>query len=205
MKSRFAPPQKSYAGYVFDCDGTLVDTMPLHYAAWVEALARARAGIDFTWDLFVSRAGMSLEQTVRELAEQFAVPLDPVSVVADQRRVYQDVAQKVEPVTEVVAFAESLHRAGLPLAVASGSEKQAVVRALQQVGVLHWFRCVLSPSDVERGKPFPDMFLLAATKLGKSPETCLVIEDGEMGIEAARRAGMDYAVVGPPLLTGTSR
>jgi len=198
MKPRFTPPTNSYGGYIFDCDGTLVDTMPLHHTAWSEALALANSGIDFTWDLFVSRAGMSLEQTAHELGAQFEVALDVTTVVGHQRRVYAGLATKVAPIAEVVAFAETLYRQGLPLAVASGSAKPDVLAVLKQVGIATWFRSVLGPGDVARGKPFPDIFLLAASNLEQKPEGCLVIEDGQMGIEAARRAGMDCVVVGPP-------
>jgi beta-phosphoglucomutase family hydrolase len=192
---RFQPPDKTYSGYIFDCDGTLVDTMPLHFEAWKAALAEAKAPFPFNWELFVSRAGMSIEQTVRELSAQFDYDLDPNHTARQQRMFYSELAAQVEPVVEVVAFAEALRKAGKPLAVASGSERLAVEFVLSKVGILDWFDAVLTPEHVTRGKPHPDMFLLAASRIRCVPSECLVIEDGEMGFEAARRAQMDFVVV----------
>lgn len=196
---RFVAPAREYSGYVFDCDGTLVDTMPLHHQAWIHALGQAGAPFEFPWELFVSRAGMSLEQTARELGEQFGFTLDAVAVAATQRQVYDELALGVQPVREVVEFARALFLAGKPLAVASGSERASVENALRRVGILEWFRAILTPADVRQGKPAPDMFLLAAELLGQKPSDCLVVEDGEMGFEAARRASMDFVVVRPLL------
>jgi HAD superfamily hydrolase (TIGR01509 family) len=199
--TRFTPPVRPYSAYIFDCDGTLIDTMPLHHQAWKEALWNAGARFDFTWDVFVRRAGMTIEQTVRELSKQFDVALDPIQVTAAQRAAYTRLEPQIQPIAEVVAFADDLKRDGRPLAVASGSNRESVERALRAVGIWDWFKTVVTPEAVERGKPHPDMFLLAAARLGARPSDCLVIEDGEMGFEAARRAQMDFAVVADPRQT----
>src|SRR5690606_32499419 len=88
LPRRISPPERLFSGYIFDCDGTLADTMPLHHLAWQRALAEQGATFSFDWDLFVSRAGMTLEQTVVELAAQFSVPLDPVATARAQRLHY---------------------------------------------------------------------------------------------------------------------
>jgi HAD superfamily hydrolase (TIGR01509 family) len=195
---RFTQPSREYSAYIFDCDGTLVDTMPLHFEAWTEALQAAGAPFEFHWDLFVSRAGMSLEQTARELGLQFDYELDALAVAAHQRELYARLAEGAQPVHEVVEFAKELMRRGKPLAVASGSDRETVCLVLSKIGIVDWFEAILTPEDVERGKPHPDMFLLAAARLTHPAEDCLVIEDGEMGFEAARRANMDYCIVRGP-------
>lgn len=197
---RFTPPTKDYAGYIFDCDGTLVDTMKLHHRAWSQALSDAGAPFKFTWDIFVGRAGMTLEKTVEELNRQFGTLLEPDMVALAQRASYGALLEETQPIAPVVEFARALRARGCPLAVGSGSRRDAVVGALARVGILDWFPVIVTPEDVSHGKPSPETFLLAAERLGVAPSECLVIEDGEMGFEAARRAGMDFAVVLPDVV-----
>lgn len=185
----FSPPTGNYAGYIFDCDGTLADTMPLHHTAWQNALAENGAAFSFDWDLFTSRAGMTLEQTAIELAAQFGVALDPIAVARAQRRHYAALESSVRPISDVVEFVHSVARTH-PISVASGSPREAVERTLERIGLRKLFGILVTPEDVLRGKPEPDMFLLAAERMGVPPTRCVVFEDGEMGIEAARRAQM---------------
>lgn len=196
-RPRFTRPTKTYSGYIFDCDGTLVDTMKLHHQAWRGALSHAGATFDFTWDVFIRRAGMTLERTVLELNLEFGTHFDPELIAEAQRQRYGSLARDTLPIAPVVAYARALHEQGKRLAVASGSRRLAVVGALSHVGILDWFKVIVTPEDVSQGKPSPESFLLAAELLGVPAAECLVIEDGEMGFEAARRAGMDYAVVFP--------
>ncbi len=194
---RFTAPTKDYKGYIFDCDGTLVDTMKLHHRAWCGALSQAGAAFEFSWEVFIKRAGMTLERTVSELNIEFGATFDPVRVASAQRESYDLLVCEAEPVVPVVEFARKLWTRGQKLAVASGSQRKAVLAALERVKVRDWFEVIVTPEDVTHGKPSPESFLLAAERLGVPPADCLVIEDGEMGFEAARRAGMDYAVVLP--------
>ncbi len=193
---RFLPPKKQYEGYIFDCDGTLADTMPLHFQAWCVALRDAGASFDFTWQIFTSRAGMSIEATVEELARQFSCKLDPVVVAENHRKAFQRLAQKVSPVPGVLDFARRVASLA-EVSVASGSKRESVLSTLTSIEAADLFSIVVTPELVPNGKPHPDLFLLAAEHMGVSPEKCLVIEDGEFGFEAARRAGMDYVVVEP--------
>jgi beta-phosphoglucomutase-like phosphatase (HAD superfamily) len=193
---RFEPPSRRYAGYIFDCDGTLADTMPLHYRAWQQALTSAGARFEFTWELFVSRAGMSLERTVLELSQQFSIPLDSSVIAGEHRAIYRVLETNVRAVPGVLEFAREVATFA-PISVASGSIRPNVLRSLEQIGAKDLFPIIVTPEDVTHGKPDPEMFLLAAQKMGVEPRECLVLEDGLLGIEAARRAGMDYAVVLP--------
>ncbi|HEY6722368.1 MAG TPA: HAD-IA family hydrolase [Polyangiaceae bacterium] len=195
-------PLTRFGGFIFDCDGTLADTMPLHHRSWVHALGRAGAHFEFGWELFQSRAGMSLERTVYELNLQFGTMLDPVRVALDQRDYYTTRSSEVTPVAPVLALAREAAKAR-SVSVASGSEYRHVVHTLELIGARAWFEVIVTPADVERGKPAPDMFLLAAARMGVPPEHCLVLEDSPLGIEAARAAGMHSALVRHPLARET--
>jgi HAD superfamily hydrolase (TIGR01509 family) len=187
-------PLSQFEGFIFDCDGTLADTMPLHHRSWVHALGRSGAHFEFGWELFQSRAGMSLEHTVYELNRQFGTTLDPLQVALDQRNYYVTRSNEVTPIAPVVALAREASKTKR-VSVASGSEYGHVVHTLELIGARAWFEIIVTPIDVERGKPAPDMFLLAAHRMGVSAECCLVLEDSLLGVEAARLAGMSSALV----------
>jgi HAD superfamily hydrolase (TIGR01509 family) len=191
---RFVPPIRDYPAYIFDCDGTLVDSMPLHFRAWRAAFRQHAASFDFDWALFVSRAGMPLEQTVEALNLQFGTTLDPKRVVEVQLATYRTLLAEVIAIEEVVAFARQVS-ATAKLAVASGGQRAEVETSLRNVGILELFGVIVAGNEVQRGKPDPEILLRCADGLGVSPRDCLVIEDGELGIEAARRAGMDWVRV----------
>lgn len=190
----FEPLAREYDGYIFDCDGTLADSMPLHFQAWQQALVSHGAPFVFDWDLFVSRAGKTLEVTVHELNQQFSSTLDAIAVARLQRRIYAELLPSVGPVAEVVELVHRLvHR--YPLAVASGGDRSTVETTLANLGILDAFNAVVTAEDVVHGKPAPDMFLLAAERIGVAPENCVVFEDSLLGIEGARRANMGVSLV----------
>jgi HAD superfamily hydrolase (TIGR01509 family) len=194
VSPRFSPPTRDYDGYIFDCDGTLVDSMILHFKAWRTAFQQHSASFDFDWPLFVSRAGMPLEQTVEALNHQFSTALDPRRVVAVQLATYRTLLAEVRAIEPVVAFARQVAQRA-KLAVASGGQRPEVEESLRNIGILHLFQVIVAGSEVSRGKPDPEILLRCAEGLGLEPARCLVIEDGELGIEAARRAGMDWVRV----------
>jgi len=187
-------PLTQFEGFIFDCDGTLADTMPLHHRSWVHALGLSGARFDFDWDLFQSRAGMSLEHTVSELNRQFGTTLDPIRVALDQRDYYTARVHEVTAIEPVVALAREAAKTR-SVSVASGSEYRHVVHTLELIGARPYFEVIVTPADVVRGKPAPDMFLLAAERMGVAPARCLVLEDSWLGIEAAHSAGMHSALV----------
>lgn len=196
VAARFTPPLERYAGYVFDCDGTLVESMVLHHRAWRAAFERFHAPFEFDWTLFMRRAGMPLLQTVHELNAEFGISLPPEDVVREQHRAYAELLPGVLPIEPVVAFARALY-GHAPLSVFSGGHEDVVRQSLAAVGILALFDHVLTAEHVKRGKPDPEGFLLCAERMGTAPAHCLVIEDGDLGIEAAERAGMDWVRVGP--------
>jgi HAD superfamily hydrolase (TIGR01509 family) len=190
QKILFERPKRDYGGYIFDCDGTLADSMPLHHEAWRAALSAHGAHFEFDWSLFTRRAGMTIEATVEELNVEFGTSLDPVSVAERQRAEYEARIPSVRPLAPVVEFLREI--AGRrPVSVASGSTFLHVQRTLAAIGVLELVPIIVTAADVPRGKPFPDLFLLAAERMGVPPEQCVVFEDAELGLLAAERAGMD--------------
>lgn len=191
---RFVPPTQDYAGYIFDCDGTLVDSMPLHFRAWRAAFRQHGASFDFDWELFVSRAGMPLEQTVQALNAQFGSVLDPREVVAVQLDTYRSLLAEVTAIEPVVAFARQV-AARARVAIASGGQRPEVESSLRNIGILDLFSVIVAGNEVKHGKPDPEILLRCADGMGVPAQSCLVIEDGELGIEAARRAGMDWVRV----------
>jgi HAD superfamily hydrolase (TIGR01509 family) len=194
----FTLPARKYSAFIFDCDGTLADSMPIHQEAWIAALRRYGATFEFTWDLFMSRAGKTIELTVAELNAEFGLALDHALVAAAQRAQFDALAVGVKPLAEVVAFARERAQAGCSVSVASGGDAVTVRRTLHTIGVSDLFPIVVTAEEVAHGKPAPDLFLLAAERMGVSPADCLVFEDSLLGITAAERAGMGAVLVSRP-------
>jgi HAD superfamily hydrolase (TIGR01509 family) len=190
-------PSGDFAALIFDCDGTLADSMPLYHRAWRAALAANGATFDFTWEIFMSRAGVSTEGTVTALNQEFGTTLDALRVEELQFAEYTRLVESVKPFPEVVAIARE-HAGKLPMAVASGGARHLVERTLELIGVRDLFDAVVVAADVPRGKPHPDIFLYAAKLLGVAPERCLVFEDGRPGMIAAEAAGMRAVFVERP-------
>jgi HAD superfamily hydrolase (TIGR01509 family) len=187
-------PDPPFQAYIFDCDGTLVDSMPLHYIAWVESLQQHDAPFEFTEEVFYAHAGIKEQDVVKILNAQYGTNIDPVSVDELKMEIFRKRIPEVQPVRPVAEFAKSL--AGrFPMAVASGSEEPTVRGCLQATGLIHLFETIITPKLVKHGKPAPDMFLLAAERMGIAPSECLVLEDGNSGLEAAKAAGMQAVFI----------
>ena len=183
------PDPGSYDAVIFDCDGTLVDSMPMHYRAWVHALKACGFAHEFTLERHHANAGMPIPATVEQLNEEFSAELDSDAVAEVRTQYVHEHHCEVAIIPEVVDFAKSLF-GEKPMSVASGSEADIVNAVLEAHDLTPLFQTVITPVDVEHGKPAPDMFLLAAERMEVSPRRCLVFEDGQLGIDAAVAAGM---------------
>jgi beta-phosphoglucomutase family hydrolase len=172
---------------IFDCDGTLADTMPAHYQAWLEVLRPH--GIEFSEDRFYAMGGMPTDKIVVELCGEAGKCLDVNALVREKAMAFERKIGEVRPIAKVVEVARA-SRGQLPMAVASGGQRRMVEKTLAQIGVLDWFSVVVTAEDTRRHKPEPDVFLEAARRLGVGPTACTVYEDTDLGLEAARRAGM---------------
>lgn len=176
------------AGLIFDCDGTLADTMPVHYRAWTTMLAPH--GIAFPEARFYAMGGMPTSRIILALAADAGVEVtDLEAMVQEKERQFLLLLDEVAPIVPVVAIAAA-YRYRLPMAVASGGYRDVVRRTLDRLQLHEWFAAMVTAEDTERHKPEPDVFLEAARRLGVANHECAVFEDTDLGLEAARRAGM---------------
>jgi beta-phosphoglucomutase-like phosphatase (HAD superfamily) len=187
-------PEGDFGGYIFDLDGTLVDTMPLHYLAWDEAIRKAGLKGRLDKDYFYELGGMPSKKVAMLLGKHHGLTLDPVAVYKDKERIFMGSLQKLELIGAVVEFARSVSKT-CPVSVASGGTRDVVKSTLRKTGLAPLFPIVVTADDVEHGKPAPDMFLLAARLMGVAPQRCLVFEDGQPGMRAAEAAGMKWVFV----------
>jgi HAD superfamily hydrolase (TIGR01509 family) len=191
-------PEANEQAYIFDLDGTLADTMPVHFGVW-QTIA-ARHGLVFPEDRFYSLGGVPTPRIAAMLIAEAGLALDPVAVAAEKERTYvaglASGALSVRPIEAVIDIARA-QRGVAPLAIASGSSRRLVTLTLASLGIADWFGAVVAAEDTIRHKPEPDVFLEAARRLGAAPERCTVYEDTDLGLEAARRAGMTGVDVRP--------
>jgi beta-phosphoglucomutase family hydrolase len=185
---------RDFEGFIFDCDGTLVNSMPLHYEAWRAALIQHGAPFDFTEEMFYSQAGIAEVDTVMALNREYGCALEPHGVMETKMAMFYQRLNEIQ-VVETVATVARQWAGRRPMAVASGSEEITVRSCLEITGLLPLFPVIVTPVDVAHGKPAPDLFLLAAEKLGVNPAKCLVFEDGMSGVCGARAAGMEVVWV----------
>ena len=183
--SRIAPPQP-YKALIFDCDGTLADTMPAHARSWVATYAAAGHTLDV--QRFLDLGGLSSQATVETLARD-GYPMDMAATQEAKEGRYLEVLHTIEEITAVADIARA-HAGRVPMAVASSGWGRVVRQTLTTTGLLQLFDVIVTADDVTHAKPAPDIFLLAAERLGVAPADCIVYEDGDPGLEAALRAGM---------------
>jgi beta-phosphoglucomutase family hydrolase len=191
----------STTALIFDCDGTLADTMPTHYVAWTTMLADH--GIPFSEQRFYELAGMPSDRIVELLSEESGVAVgDVVAMVDTKESLYLQSIAAMRRIEVVCDIALRHHRL-LPLAVASGGERAIVNATIEAIGLTDIFDAVVGAEDTELHKPEPDVFLEAARRLGVEPAGCVVFEDSDLGLLAAARAGMTGIDIRPWLLTGS--
>ena len=188
-------PVGDFEAYIFDCDGTLADSMMVHYEAW--AAVFSRHGIDFDPVLYYELGGMPARELIPLLGQKFGVQMSVEETVQAKEMHYLANVSKVTPIHGVIEIARKA-RGTLPMAVASGGGRPAVTSTLKHLGILDWFEVCITSEDVAQGKPAPDCFLKAAMVMGVRPDRCLVFEDAPFGIAAAEAAGMVSVLVPRP-------
>lgn len=174
-------------GLVFDCDGTLVDSMPLHTRLWDECLASY--GVRLPVGFIDLHAGKPTEVIVAIINREQSASIDPVEFLHLKEGRFRARLGEVGPIEPVVATARR-YRGGLPMAVVSGGCRENVIESLKAIGALEWFDAILTADDPIAPKPAPDLFLAAAERLGVAAGRCHAFEDADAGIEAATGAGM---------------
>jgi len=189
-------PAGDFAGYIFDLDGTLINTMPLHYRAWDSAMRHHGLGETLNEDLFYSLGGVPTVRVAELIGEHYGLVVDPLKVELTKEGFFLQMLDAVDHIAPVVEFARRVAKTH-PVSIATGGMPEIALPALKATGLDDLFKIVVTPKDVApgRGKPEPDMFLLAAEKMGVEPSKCLVFEDAEPGIRAALAAGMQVVRV----------
>lgn len=193
---RLKVPAGEFRAYLFDCDGTIVDSMPLHYIAWKKALGEWNCV--FEEELFYAWGGRPVREIIAALNQMQGLTM-PLDLVAKRKEsLYFQLEDQLKAIPEVIEHIEAKH-GHIPLAVVSGSRRASVLHSLSALGLVDKFDVLVCAEDYARGKPAPDCFLTAAERLGVEPGDCLVFEDTEMGIEAATAAGMASVRVPTPM------
>jgi beta-phosphoglucomutase family hydrolase len=185
-------PAGDFRAFIFDCDGTLADNMPLHFRAWSRAMEDF--GGSYPQELFYEWGGVPTAEIVRRLNAKFGSSMDVDKVVLRKEHYYREMIPQVEAMHHVLDLVHE-HHGEKPMAVASGGHRDLVVRTLHALGIHDLFDAVIAAEDYDRGKPHPDPFLTAAARLGVEPAHCLVFEDTATGAAAAQAAGMACVLV----------
>jgi HAD superfamily hydrolase (TIGR01509 family) len=188
-------PAGKFGAYLFDCDGTIADSMPIHYLAWKRALAEWNC--TFSEELFYAWGGVSVPDVIRRLNAAQGLNM-PIEAVADRKEsFYYETLPQLKPITEVLEHIDDQY-GRIPMAVVSGSSRESVEASLTTLHLLDRFDALICAGDYTKGKPDPEPFLLAASRLKVDPTSCLVFEDAELGVQAATAAGMASVLVPGP-------
>ena len=175
-------------GLVFDCDGTLADTMPLHWRAWQVIVAKYK--LKFPMDRFYSLGGVPSRDILKMLAKEQGVTLDHIKAGHEKENEYLQFLPQVGPIHAVVEIAQENY-GKIPMAVASGGTQQIICDVLEHLKIRNLFNAVVTSEMVVNQKPAPDIFLEAARLIGVEPKFCRAYEDTDLGMKAIRSAGMD--------------
>ncbi len=175
-------------GLIFDCDGTLADTMPLHWRAWQAITAKYR--LHFPQDRFYALGGVPSRDILKMLAKEQGVTLDHIQAAHEKENAYLPLMAQVEPIHAVVDIAQK-NFGKIPMAVASGGTQQIICDVLEHLKIRHLFDAVVTSEMVKNQKPAPDIFLEAARRIGADPKFCRAYEDTDLGLQAIRSAGME--------------
>jgi HAD superfamily hydrolase (TIGR01509 family) len=183
---------QSHDALLFDCDGTLADTMPAHYRAWL--CVTEHHGLTFDEDRFYSMGGRPTGDIIATLAREAGLEIDIAAAAEMKEMAFLEQVECVAPIDPVIEVIYRC-RGRVPMAVVTGGYRHVCRQILQQLGIEDCFDLIVASEDTARHKPDPDPYLEAARQLGALPGGCVVWEDSDLGIEAARRAGMQWVDV----------
>lgn len=183
---------------IFDLDGTLADTLPIHRAAWREA-GRAY-GVEITDEMIMVHTGMPTVRVVGMLNQEYGWSLVPTEVKAAKDKAYARLKPEIglKPIAPVFELAKT-YRGRLPMAIGTGSSAGSALDTLESLGIMDWFGAIVTANDVQNHKPAPDTYLRCAELLAVHPADCVVLEDGDYGIQSGIAAGMQVIDVRPYL------
>ena len=181
-------PSLDPQGMIFDCDGTLADTMPLDWRAWQAVTSRYR--LHLPEERFYALGGVPSRDILKMLGQEQGIAIDHLAVAHEKEAEYLPLIAQVEPINTVVGIARQNH-GRIPMAVASGGTRKVIELVLEHLGIRHLFQAIVTSEDVVNQKPAPDIFLEAARRIGVTPELCRAYEDTDLGMQAIRSAGME--------------
>lgn len=187
-------PEENFKGLIFDLDGTLIDSMPAHFNAMRQALEEAGGSGLFTKERFAELGGKPAADIVDLLNQENGLRMDARKVCQRQHQILETNLDHFQVIPEVVNYAAKF-RGKVPMAVASAGTSLMVKASLQSVRMLSWFDAIVGSDEVENGKPSPDVYLEAARRINVDPADCVVFEDSEAGMRAAKFAGMKVVAV----------
>ena len=188
-------PPGPFAAYLFDCDGTIADSMPLHYRAWTEALAPY--GCTFPEALCYAWGGRPVADILHDLARDQNLTLPIAHLTTHKEDLYLALLPELKPVPDVLEHILADH-GSVPFAVVSGSTRESVEASLLTLDLAQYFPILVCAGEYTHPKPHPEPFLRAAQMLGVDPAQCLVFEDTDMGIQSGVAAGMSTVKVPDP-------
>ena len=174
-------------GLIFDLDGTLADTMPIHYIAWKNAAFKY--GINYTPELFIQMAGIPVYPSVEKINQIFGTSIDPKEM-GDAKETEFEKNMHLTPEIKVVTDLVREYHGKIPMAVGTGGSRRLSLKTLEIIGLKGYFDILVTSEDVTNFKPHPETFLKCAELMGVAPSDCEVFEDGILGIQAAQTAGM---------------
>ncbi|MBB3698784.1 beta-phosphoglucomutase family hydrolase [Flammeovirga yaeyamensis] len=176
-------------GLIFDMDGTVADTMPTHYLAW--KVVFDEIGYNFTEKEFYELAGVTSVEILEKIANEHGFDVDAQHYADKKDQEYLKLVAKgeVKPVEPIFNIVKE-YFGKLPMAIGTGNNDEVIEHTLTGLGAYHMFDVKVGADQVENGKPDPETFLQCAIRMNIEPQYCIVFEDGNPGIEAAKRAGM---------------
>lgn len=175
---------------IFDMDGVLVDSQPYHFKADIDTMAEY--GVIKDQKFYEAFAGTLTDNRMRTLRDMFGLDVPAEELIEKREKMILDIManEDIKPISGIPELLRSIKALGLKTAVASSSGIELIKLVLDRLGIAVYFDSITSGNDVKRGKPSPDIFLLAAERIGAEPSECLVVEDSENGVRAAKVAGM---------------
>lgn len=191
MKLEIDPRAKAL---IFDLDGTLSDSLPVHIASWHVVCQQLNCTFDER--IIVEMTGAPTISFAERIKKEQHLFIEPEQIVIMKQQEFRRNISLIKPQEAVVNLMKSAY-GKIPLAVGTGASRQSAMLQLQELGIDHFFDAIVTADDVSSHKPEPDTFLQCARHLNVEPKHCQVFEDGELGMTAARKAGMILSDVRP--------
>lgn len=191
MKIKVHPKAK---GLIFDLDGTLSDSLPLHIATW--NVVGEKYGFIFDPQIIHEMTGRPTIEFAQRVVEQYGLSADPLELVRMKQLSFWSMANLLQPIDEVVSLVKENY-GRIPMSVGTGAGRKSALVQLETLDLLKYFDAIVTAEDVTSHKPKPETFLECARLMGVEPKYCQVFEDGVLGIEAAEKAGMMVTDIRP--------